>query len=69
MGRYERLNEDHEVVETVLTVDGSPRDQQLAASATGSKVWRRAEGDGEQAPAAEPKRRPAAQPKPPVKEA
>jgi hypothetical protein len=64
MARYERLNDDHEVVETVITVDDSPRDQQLAAS----KVWKRAEDGEEQAPAAEPKRRATAQAKPPAKE-
>jgi hypothetical protein len=64
MGKYELYGDDHEVTETVISVDGSPRDQQLAVS----KVWKRA-GDGkEQAPADEPKRRATAQPKPPAKE-
>lgn len=64
MAKYERRGDDHEVVETVITVDGSPRDQQLAAS----KVWKRVE-DGEQpARAVEPAPRPAVKAKPPAKE-
>lgn len=67
MARYERYGDDHEVVETVVTVDGSPRDQQLA----GSKTWKRVE-DGEQRPAAvvepAPAPRATAKVKPPAKE-
>lgn len=65
MPRYERRGDDHEVVETVLTVEGSPRDEQLAASS----AWKRVE-DGEQqtAAASETAPRPAAKAKPPAKE-
>lgn len=67
MARYERYGDDHEVVETVITVDGSPRDQQLSDS----KTWKRVE-DGEQQPAAmaepAPAPRTAAKVKPPAKE-
>ncbi|MFJ9657614.1 hypothetical protein ACIRPR_06550 [Streptomyces griseoflavus] len=66
MPRYERRGDDHEVVETVVTVAGSPRDQQLEAS----KLWRRVDDDGAQpAPAVEPAPRVAAKAKPPAKEA
>ena len=64
MAKYQLYGDDHEVTETVITVDDSPRDQQLADS----KVWKRAENSEEQTPAAEPKRRATAQAKPPAKE-
>jgi hypothetical protein len=64
MAKYERYGDDHEVAETVITVDGSPRDKQLAAS----KAWKRVEDDETPAPAAQPKTRATAQ-KPPAKEA
>ncbi|GGV68835.1 hypothetical protein GCM10010294_24980 [Streptomyces griseoloalbus] len=66
MPKYERRGDDHEVAETVITVEGSPRDQQLAAS----KEWKRVEDSEQQtASAAEPTPQATAKAKPPVKEA
>lgn len=64
MPTYERYGDDHEVVETVITVDGSPRDRQVA----NSKAWKLVDGEQEPAPAAAPKTRAAAPAKPPAKE-
>jgi hypothetical protein len=64
MAKYERYGDDHEVAETVITVDGSPRDRQLAAS----KAWKRVEDGETSTTAAQPKARATAQAKPPAKE-
>jgi hypothetical protein len=41
MPKYERYGDDHEVVETVVTVADSPNDKRLSAS----KVWKRVDDD------------------------
>ncbi|CAL9503784.1 hypothetical protein [Streptomyces sp. enrichment culture] len=64
MPRYERYGDDHEVVETVVTVEGSPRDQQLS----GSKVWKRVSEDEQPAAGSGPAPRATAKAKPPAKE-
>ncbi|MGA5209018.1 hypothetical protein ACWCV2_15490 [Streptomyces pseudogriseolus] len=67
MATYERRGDDHEVVETVITVDGSPRDEELSRS----KLWQKVPGEEQPtatAEEAEPKRRTSTA-KPPAKEA
>ncbi|MES9804924.1 hypothetical protein [Streptomyces cinereoruber] len=68
MPLYERRDEQHEVVERVLTVPGSPNDQRLAAA---NGVWKLVEDESEQqapaAPAPLP-RRTASKPPAPVPE-
>jgi hypothetical protein len=67
MPKYERYGDDHEVIETVVTVADSPNDQRLSAS----KEWKRVDEGTEQtaaAPAEEAKPARARASKPPAKE-
>lgn len=67
MPTYERYGDDHEVVETVVTVADSPNDKRLSAS----QVWKRVD-EAEQTATAPTETKPAraaAQAKPPAKEA
>jgi hypothetical protein len=67
MPKYERYGDDHEVVETVVTVADSPNDKRLRES----KAWKRVEEGEQAATASTTETKPAratAQAKPPAKE-